>query len=580
MKFGVFTRQFLIIASILIAAVLIVSLISMKLMYTILSDETQQELEKYAILFEKTIPDSINYFQLDSIAKNYGTELDIRFTLIEKSGKVIADSHEDPEIMDNHADRPEIMEAWSNGSGSSTRYSNTLEIYMVYSAIKSRQEIFANPYLIRASKPLESLNTVNAFFSRRITFWSILLLVIAIFFSWLTRKYIISKIDRISDQAKRISSGEFSEKVKIEPFEEFSTLQKAINDMAKDLEKVFSNLRKQRENLDHILQSLKEGVIVINFSNMLVTMNKQAGEYTGLEIKSSINKDILGVIMIPELRELIENFSIDKVQYERSGKYFEADITTLHSLDQNIITIRDISDHKRLQQAKTDFVSNVSHELRTPLTIIKGYSETLEMEDDFSQNTHNYIQTIIRHTDRMIALVKDLLTLSQIEQSEDIQTVELNISDLIENLIPLFKEKSSEKDVKITHVNKDKEIIFKGDPSLLEIAISNLLENALKFSPSGKEIVISSHVGNSQIEIKVIDFGPGIPDNEKERIFERFYTLNKSRSSVVISDGSLVSSGTGLGLSITKNIVHIHAGSIRVEDNPTGGSVFIISLPK
>ncbi|MGC9316367.1 MAG: sensor histidine kinase, partial [bacterium] len=239
-------------------------------------------------------------------------------------------------------------------------------------------------------------------------------------------------------------------------------------------------------------------------------------------------------------------------------------------LDQIVISINDITESFNIQQTKTDFVANVSHELKTPLTLIKGFAETLEMEP-LDAEVQKYIATIMRHTDRMIALVKDLLTLSRIEQTGKIDAVKIDPATLVEQILFLFKSEADEKGIAIRfEPQKDSPLIF-GDESLLEIAVSNLLHNAIKYTLPKGEIKIRILSGESSVTISIEDNGIGIPIEDIPRIFERFYTVDKSRSNSLY--------GTGLGLSIVKHIALLHSGEIAVESSPGAGSSFSLSLP-
>ena len=242
---------------------------------------------------------------------------------------------------------------------------------------------------------------------------------------------------------------------------------------------------------------------------------------------------------------------------------------SIPTLNQRLVVIRDITEHRRIQQTKTDLVTNVSHELCTPLSLIKGFAETLESEP-LTDDQRKYVDIIARHTERMIALVRDLLTLSRIEGAERLEAEKLDLAALAEEIVLLFKPKAEEKKLSIEFNSPDNMPAIHGDKGLLEIAISNLVDNAIKYNRPGGKIIIDLTIKNDAVVLNIADTGIGIAENELDRVFERFYTVDKSRSRELF--------GTGLGLSIVKHIVLLHGGEIAVESAASEGSVFTLKF--
>jgi len=234
------------------------------------------------------------------------------------------------------------------------------------------------------------------------------------------------------------------------------------------------------------------------------------------------------------------------------------------------ITFHDITEMKKLNELKREFVTNASHELKTPLTSLKGYLETMNNESGLSAEQKRYLQIMFRNTDRMINLVNDLLLLSELEQKSYLQLEQVDLSEPVNNAVMLFQEKALSKNITIENNLKSAEIMIKGDYFKLEQVFINLIDNALKYSESGV-IKISAKNEQGKVFVKVSDCGIGIPDETKDRVFERFFVVDKSRSRE--------SGGTGLGLSIVKHIIQSHGGSIFIEDNKPQGSVFKITFP-
>lgn len=570
MRGSLLRRQFYFSVITLSAAVGGLLLIFSSLSSKTLIDETSKALLRERILFDEILCDTLTEDQIDSIAKNLGNRTKVRFTVILPDGRVIADSEKPPSTMENHADRPEIITAMAEGKGVNVRYSETVRRQMVYSAGISRNSDGEILYVVRSSKPMDSLKAVNTALVRQSLFWGIILIALASAMFFISRMFVRKNIDALSVQVKKIAGGNFEKRLSKGRYVEFEELEKSVNSLAGSLEKMFGELQQQRNNLLTILQSLDEGVIVLEGNGEIHLMNKAAQDFTKLDFQAVKGADILSTLIQPELRSLIEEPGKAKIEYSVGKNRFKARKNKIPQLDQTVISINDITESFNIQQTKTDFVANVSHELKTPLTLIKGFAETLEMEP-LDAEVQKYIATIMRHTDRMIALVKDLLTLSRIEQTGKIDAVKIDPATLVEQILFLFKSEADEKGIAIRfEPQKDSPQIF-GDESLLEIAVSNLLHNAIKYTPPEGEIKIRILSGESSVTISIEDNGIGIPAEDIPRIFERFYTVDKSRSNSLY--------GTGLGLSIVKHIALLHSGEIAVESSPGAGSRFDLKIP-
>lgn len=571
MRGSLLRRQYFFIVIILTLAVAGMVAIFANLVSKTLVDETSKELRRERILFEELLRDTQSEFQIDSIAKDIGRKINIRFTVILPDGRVIADTEKPPIAMENHADRPEIIAAMTSEEGVNVRYSETLRRQMVYSAGKSRSENSGEIlFVIRTSKPMNSLETVNSAITRRAIFWGAILIALASIFVFASRKYVRGNIEKVSEGVGRIAMGDFTERLERGRFSEFQGLEKSVNSLADSLESAFGKLQEQRSNLLTILQSLGEGVIVIDERAEILLMNEAAQKFIELDFDKVRGKDILSTLMIPELRALIQDNKAIETEFGFGKMRFKVRKSIIPHLKQTVLTISDITESHIIQQTKADFVANVSHELKTPLTLIKGFTETLDMEP-FDSEIKSYIATIMRHTDRMIALVRDLLTLSRIEQAGKIEAKPIDPQTLIEQIIFLFNTEAKEKGIAIRFESPETCPNILGDESMLEIALSNLIDNAVKYTPEGGEIRVEILPRKDKISIAVADNGIGIPKEDQNRIFERFYTVDKSRSKTLY--------GTGLGLSIVKHIAMLHSGEIVVESEPGAGSRFELTLP-
>jgi two-component system phosphate regulon sensor histidine kinase PhoR len=570
MRGSLLRRQYFFIVIILALAVAGVVWIFSNLASKTLVDETSKELRRERILFEELLCDTFSEVKIDSIAKHLGARTGIRFTVILPDGRVIADSEKQPAIMENHADRPEIIAAVTSDEGVNVRYSETLRHHMVYSAGLCRDNNGKILYVIRTSKAMNSLERVNSALTRSSIFWGAILIAIASVFVFALRKYVRGNIEKVSEGVVRIALGDFSARLESGRYSEFQQLEKSVNTLADNLESAFGKLQEQRRNLMTILQSLGEGVIVIDSRAEILLMNETAHRFLELDFEKVRGKDILSTLMIPEFRALIQDEEELQTEFSFGKKRFEVRKNFVPQLEQTVFTINDVTESHIIQQTKADFVANVSHELKTPLTLIKGFTETLDMEP-FDSEVKSYIATIMRHTDRMIALVRDLLTLSRIEQTGKIEARPIDPRNLIEQMVFLFKAEAKEKEISIHFEPSESCPELLGDESMLEIALSNLIDNAIKYTPKGGEIRLEINPHKDKITIAVADNGIGIPLEDQNRIFERFYTVDKSRSNSLY--------GTGLGLSIVKHIAMLHFGEISVESHTGSGSRFELTLP-
>jgi len=566
MKFGILTKQLLILALVSLMAITAVVVISVRTGFDVMSESAKDELLREAHLFSSSMGDSMTAAQLDSLAKILGKRTNIRFTVIDESGKVLADTEEDPVVMENHADRPEVIEALGSKDGSSVRFSTTTKQYRVYCATIRRND--SGQIVIRASMTLDSISKLNENLSRGIIPWAALLLVIAVAFVFISQRLINKRIEGISGVASKIAKGDFSTRIRRQN-DEFGSLEYSINLMAIDLQAMFDEIDRQKKDLLEILRSLHEGVLVLDSDNRIVLINPSLENIAGIDFDTVKGMDILAVLLIKELRDMLNDEGKARVEFSREGKRYHAELFTIPALSQKLVVIRDITEHFRIQQTKTDFVSNVSHELRTPLSLIKGYAETLN-DEPLLDDQRKYIETIMRHTDRMIALIEDLLTLSKIETGAKAQFENIELAPIVRMVLPLFERKAREKGISIEFDATEEPLSVFADRSLLEIAFSNLIDNAIKYNREDGAVSIRLEQAGNRVMISFTDTGIGIPPSETSRVFERFYTVDKSRSRALCS--------TGLGLSIVKHVVLLHGGELSLNSVEGEGSTFTIAF--
>ena len=512
---------------------------------------------------------------LQKQVRDIGERINTRITVVDSDGHVLADSKEDPHIMDNHATRPEIIEAFGGDVGTSLRYSRTMKEEMLYVASPLKAEGTGSRVVsvIRVSMFLRDINTL---LNKLKT--SIFTIVLLVFLASLAGAFIFARslstpIRELAEGSQKVARGDFDVRIFLKNRDELRDLAENFNEMTAQIKKLFEDISLQKEELNHIISSIQEGLLVIDGEGM-ITLANQSFKNVGLEGVAS-GKHYWEVIRNPSLDRSISRVMKERVnrtdEIEINGRTFLCSAASVPSGEDIIILFHDITEMKNLEKIKRDFVHNVSHELRTPLTAIKGFIETLE-EDVGPEQTH-YIEIIKRHTERLINIVRDLLILSKLEKAQhDFEPESLDIGKLLSNVCDLFRQKSEGKGLTLSVEAESGLPEIQADVFKLEQVFINLIENAIKYTEDGS-VTVGARLSESgkEVEITVSDTGIGIPEEYKERIFERFFVVDKSRSRRM--------GGTGLGLSIVKHIILQHDGTVKADSTPGRGTEFTITLP-
>lgn len=522
------------------------------------------EIIKYSIitsLYEE------KYDELDFYFKEISKNMNIRITLIALDGRVISDSNEKPEFMDNHLNRPEVQEALKNSLGISIRDSKTLKKEMLYIAEKLTYNN-KDLAILRISCFLTDIkrniyrNIIN------IIIFSLFIFIISIFLIYTIYYNIKKNINEFSKLSKEIADGNFDVKFKGSDDYESQQLRISFNNMVAKLKDVFKELLTKKEEVENILSSIKEGIILLDNEGIIVSCNES--------FKRIIKNNN------PEKKyywEVIRNKDFESILNSNSNIFKTINIYDLElivsvskivSSNKTIVIFYDITESVRLERQKKEFIANASHELNTPLTSISGYIETL-LDEEKDPEKIKYYTIIQKQTKRLINLVYDLLQLSQLDEKKSIDFKQVNLNNLVENMLPIFKKKINGKGLKINFISQENNINITGNEEKLQQMFINLVDNAIKYTNKG-EINILINDKDNNIEIIIEDTGIGIPEKDIPNIFERFYVVDKSRTRE--------NGGTGLGLSIVKSVVDLHKGSINVDSREGVGTKFIIYLPK
>ncbi len=552
-------------------------------------NRTRTDLENRSLLIARIIKGNVISGQFDtvqSVCQDIGQDIGFRITVTLPSGRVIADSEHDPDAMENHADRSEIITAMNQHFGTSIRFSKTLKQEMIYTAVPLLYQGKIKA-VVRSSLSISKLyRTINDFY-RRMVIIGFIVVSLAVAVSFLFSRRIKRIIRSLKEAAVNFGEGKLDYRVHISGSEEFEILSVAMNKMAADLNSRINKISEQHKEMESIISCMSEGLLVINLEEKVVRINKTAANIFEVTPDQAEGKDIHSVIRQADfLRFISENIS-DKITGEREvilhgtkNRYLQAKAAPMLDHEDNttgiVIVINDITRLKQLEEIRKDFVANVSHELKTPLTSIIGSIETLKengMENKNKDRVENFINMILKNSYRLDSIVEDLLKLSRLEQESEKKEIEYDdflIKNVIEDTVSLLEKKAEQKKITIV-VNCPDTISAEINRGLLEDGLINLVDNAVKYSPEGSTITIECTEKNSWVILKVTDQGSGISAKHLPRIFERFYRVDKSRSREL--------GGTGLGLSIVKHAVEAHKGNVNVDSKVEKGTCFTIHIP-
>jgi len=506
----------------------------------------------------------------------------LRVTLISEDGVVLADTDEDPSSMENHASRPEIREAFLNGTGRAVRYSATLGRNLVYLAM--RYDYGDEKSLVmRFSIPLHDLNETMHGFRYRLWLISVFIMILAGGASLIYFRIISGRIQRLKDFSMRVAEGDFHPLPRDRHGDELSDLAGSLNRTAKELDLTIRTLTEERNQSAAVLASMEEGVAVVGRDQHVIYCNRTFCRAMGVPETGWHGRPVVELIRYSDLVTFIENvLTADKAitaevvvgsVRTRSFAVTAAPVHSEGSTTGAVLVLHDISELKRLERARRDFIANISHEFKTPLTAIQGFAETLldgAVED--TENRERFLGIIRDHANRLSRLTEDLLKLAQIEAGQlpyDARFV--SIAEIVKPCLDTARVKAEKKELILEADYPDDLPNLFGDLQSCHAILENLLDNAVRYSSVGGTVKVSAALKNEEIVISVSDSGIGIPKVDQDRIFERFYRADAARSRE--------SGGTGLGLSIVKHLVEAQGGTISVESEVGSGSTFYVNLP-
>jgi len=554
-------------------------------------ENTINDVSRFAYLIQRQIADYISdpdrYGSLDSLCKTIGNSISVRITVVLPSGKVISDSQINPDTMENHGNRQEILKALGGDKGVEQRFSTSMHDEMLYVAFPIYTYNNKIDAVLRLSVSINAIKKQEHQFYFRVVLSSLIIFTFLLLVSYLLSMHLSKLISQITEGAQRFASGDLNFRLPVAHGEELGVLASSLNKMASTLDGRIATITRQHNQSKAILSSMTEGVIAIDSDENIITINPAAARLFNVTDASVTGKWLHEIIRNSTLQRFTTHVLSSDIVVETTfvlhtpngNLNINASGTILNN-DKNepegaVLVFNDITRLKKLENIRKEFVANVSHELRTPLTSIKGFVETIQTgKYQLPGDVSEFLNIISSKTDRLCRIVDDLLSLSSIERDHEHHEISFVNSDLktvLEDAIKTCTGKANEKNTKIL-LSMEQPVQVAINPSLIEQAVVNLIDNAIKYSNDFSEIIVSVNKDNQKIIISVSDQGIGIPREHLDRIFERFYRVDKARSRKL--------GGTGLGLSIVKNIVAAHNGQVLVNSELGKGSTFKIILPE
>ena len=505
----------------------------------------------------------------------------VRVTVIASDGQVLADSQSDPRTMENHADRPEIRDAWATGHGQSIRHSVTINSSLLYHAVRL-SSAGAAPVVLRFALPLQTVDQEIWEFRRRLWLASLLVLLVTGTASLLISRSFSDRVDRLTDFFHRVAEGDFRPLEADRAGDALEALAISLNATAARLDRSIQTLTEERNLSSAILGSMVEGVAVVNAAERLLFANRGFAEILGLDVPPQSGSALLEVVRQTELIEAVRGVLTGENRVEAEivtgtlrQHFFAVTVASVSAAETSgaVIVLHDITELRKLERIRRDFVANVSHEFKTPLTAIQGFAETLLAGAiDDPQNRIRFLEIILEHSRRLARLTDDLLKLSKMDADKlELEIRRLSVSVFVESCIETAQRPAANKDLRISVKLPERLPDIAADRRRLAEVLQNLLDNAMQYTPAGGQIMVSASANGAEMTFTVSDTGIGIPQADQPRIFERFYRVDVARSREV--------GGTGLGLSIAKHLVEAHGGRIWVHSEVGQGSQFYFTVP-
>ena len=545
-------------------------------LYSRTESEIGRQAEALAVLMDDHL-ESPEISSVDRMADRLGSALGMRVTVIDQAGAVRGDSELDPvdvERLENHLERPEVAAAFEGKRGISWRYSTTVEHQMIYCA--SRFDNDGASWVVRVSRSVEDVDEAVAALYGILLVAGLLGLALAAIMGVITSHYFSRTLRQLIDYARNAVDGKRNGTL-IESGDELGGLASSVRQLSEELERRLDELAMERNRFSAVLDGMSEAVIALDEYRRVTLINSEGIHLLGLG-EQPIGKTILETMRVPELNALLNEVEPGKtarVEFD-FGKTLPRRVLATASrrpAGDYVVVFLDVTELRKLESIRKDFVSNVSHELRTPVSIIKANAETLiDGAIDDSEASRRFLDSLVVNSERLSNLISDLLDISRIEEGKyDLQVEEVPLTLSLRRAAASLETRAIEKSTSI-RVEVGGDIAVRADVKALDQVLFNLVDNAVKYTPVGGKVVLRAVEEGERIRVEVEDDGPGVEERYRGRLFERFFRVDKGRSREM--------GGTGLGLSIVKHLVMAMEGEVGMRQADGGGSVFWLELKK
>ena len=568
MKSRIFVKLFLAALVVIAACTISLDLLIGRTWENMLRREIETSLRQKTQMFAARVADA-SPGSLKQMTEQAAPAAGARITVIDSTGKVLADSEANPDIMENHATRPEFVAALRGQTGSATRLSKTIGVDLLYVAVPVPSGA------VRMAYPLSSIREANREIRRDLIEGSAVAGLLALLLAFLATQSIGRRLLRITDFAERVAAGDLSARIQEGAGDEIAHVASALDKTARKLEEGFSALENSRQTLETLLNSMQEAVIAVAQDERVLWANQRMERLLPSGVR--LGAPLVQSVRDPEILASVQAaLTTRDVTVARAAKIFSGrvfDVTAAPMPGGGAVAVlHDQTEIERVEKTRRDFIANVSHELRTPLTSIQGYAETLMESRGMPTDLREFVEIIRKNAMRMARLTEDLLVLARVESGEqklNFQTAMPN--QLLDDAVQTFHELALAGGIELSVMNTASSAVLV-DRDAIHQVFTNLIDNALKYGDQGGKVLVGACESEEGVQFYVRDFGSGISSEHLTRLFERFYRVDKARS--------LESGGTGLGLAIAKHVVRAHSGTIHVESELNHGSTFYFTLPR
>ena len=579
----IFLKLYAGFALVILFSMLIVGLMVQRQIEQASLEDIRNNLSSQAFILQQSFADidTQSQNQIQQMVQQIGDRIATRVTLLTRDGVVMADSEFRFDKMDNHLSRPEIISATQSRVGESRRYSTTLQKPMLYVAIKA-MDSHSNLGFIRTALSTERIDEEINYLRRVIIIAASLTTLIALFIGYWLAMSFARPLRQMTIIANNYAQGRYQLRVPSHRRDEIGELARSLNKMADISAQRFNIIKTERDQLSTILKSMNEGVITVNDKGLITHVNRAACRMLRTSEERCLGQSLQDMDASNNLNQALIQCQQEQASVEKSiqldgytfARHYRLHVTLLKHSDQAdaILVLQDTTDVQRMDKMRADFVANASHELKTPITAIRGFAETLIEDEAIERQTQQrFIRKIHGQSIRLSDLVSELLALSRLESNDAAFNTQVDLQQIVQRVCDNLQAVAQGHQVILDLDTEGQPIILLGDENALSQMVTNLVDNAIKYTPAMGHVHVVIEVDASTALLSIKDDGIGIDEANQERIFERFYRVDKARSQSL--------GGTGLGLAIVKHIVQSHKGSLKLKSKLNQGSTFVIKIP-